>query len=266
MNKIYTYIVVTLFSASVFYAVYKAVVFYQYVKIYNDQVENFSAGIEYYSNIRMENVPNQRRDFDEMITWLRKNSNVEEFLDYGVNFIYNTKDNSLSVYSYGIDKKNDSLNSIIQSSSTGNHQIFGINNVINTWDFRDLFWTYGKDVFMFKIYLNTDYLCRNFIESGLYSNDTLIIPYSQSFIFIVEDKIVKAPEKNNLIRQIKSWRKSEFKNKIIDESTELSFIRYKNEHISTVCDPDPFETYFNIDLKVFFQENNIDYAILPILK
>ncbi|WP_452600690.1 hypothetical protein [Pontimicrobium sp. MEBiC06410] len=241
------------------YLLFKYYSFKKYVNIYNDESSILTERIEHYSISRLDNVPSNNKDFNKMLKWLKNNENIKNILEYGINFKYDSFNQSLSIYSFGIDKTDDNLESPSYSTSKDEYSIFSANNVINNWSFKDIFYTKGKDVLLFKISVEEDYLCRNFVDNDLYSGNSLSIPYSTSYVFYQGNHKVSGQLEKKLKEKIRPYKHFEY----INDSTKISFIRFKNGSFSTVCSDDI--NIFDVKLKEILISNKIDYAIIPVL-
>lgn len=266
-NKKISFTFILLVICGCCYIINKYYNFRKYVSTYNCESSDLAERIESYSIARMDNVPNNEKDFNVMLEWLKKNENIEGILEYGINFKYNNFDQSLSIYSFGIDKIDDDLEKPSYSIPTNEYSIFNANDSIKDWNFFDTLKTRGKDVLLFKVSIDEDYLCRNFVKSNLFSNEKLLIPYAQSYIFYQGNEKVSGELKNQLQKKI-----AHYKNLInpnipkLNDSTRLSFIRFKNREFISVCSDDIDVDIFDEELKEFLILHEIDYAIIPILQ
>ena len=175
------------------YVIYKYYNYNEYVNIYNEESAILAERIEHYSINRLDNISNNKKDFNKMLDWLKNIDGIQNILEYGINFKYDSSDQSLSIYSFGIDKTDDSLGKLSYSTSAIEHTIFGENDVIDNWSFWDIFDTKGRDVLLLKTFIGEDYLCTNYINSDLFSNEKLLIPLSQSYVFYQGNQKVSDP-------------------------------------------------------------------------
>ncbi len=245
------------------YIAYKYYSFNKYVNIYNDESSVLAERIEHYSINRLDNVSNNKKDFNKMLEWLKSIDEIQNILEYGINFKYNSLDKSLSIYSFGIDKTDDNLEKPSYSTSDVEYTIFGENDVIDNWSFWDIFDTKGSDVLLLKTSIGEDYLCVN-RESLL--NEKLLILLSQSYVFYQGNDKVSGQLEKELKEKVRPYKL--LINPTIPElndSTKLSFIRFKDGNFYNACSDDIDLNVFDIKLKELLIKNKIDYAIIPIL-
>ncbi|WP_303316691.1 hypothetical protein Q4Q34_07760 [Flavivirga abyssicola] len=263
-RKAYFIIIVVLL---VIYLAYKYHNFKKYVNIYNNESSVLVERIEYYSSSRMDNVPSNKKDFDKMYEWLKNIEETKNILEYGINFKYDSLDKSLSVYSFGIDRGDDNLKKPYYSASASNeYSIFGANDIIKSWNFYDVFNTKGKDVLLFKLFLNEDYLCRNFVQNERYLREELSIPYAQAYVFYQGNQRVSKELEKQLKEKVRPYKyliaPSISK---LNDNTKISFIRYKDGKFVSVCSDNININIFDTSLKETLINNKVDYAIIPIL-
>src|SRR5690606_7384564 len=175
---------------------------------------------------RLDNVSDNKKDFNKMLEWLKSIDGINNILKYGINFKYNSLNKSVSIYSFGVDKTDDNLEKPSYSTSDLEHTIFGENDVINNWSFWDIFHAKGRDVLLLNTYVGEDYLCVN--RESL-SNEKLLNFLSQSYVFYqkndrVSDRLEK--ELKEKVRPYKLLINPSISK--INDSTKLSFIRFKD--------------------------------------
>lgn len=248
------------------YVVYKYYNFNKYVNIYNDESATLAERIEYYSISRLDNISNNKKDFNKMLDWLKNIDGIQNILDYGINFKYDSSNQSLSIYSFGIDKADDNLRKPSYSTSDIEHTIFGENDVIDNWSFWDIFDTKGRDVLLLKTFIGEDYLCVNYVNSDLFSGKKLLIPFASSYVFYQDNDKVSGQLEKELKEKIRPYK--HLVNPTIPElndSTKIFFIRFKDGNFHNACSDDIDLDIFDLKLKEFLINNKIDYAIIPIL-
>ena len=246
---------------------YKYYSFSKYISIYNSEVIALIEEIELYSNIRLENIPNNEKDFNEMLRSLEDSKNVKSILNYGLSFKFNELDKSLSVYSFGVDKTDNNLDKqAFHSASSNEYATLGVREYIKNWSFNDFLFTNGKDVLLFEVYLDQDFLCRNFADSEIYSGDELLIPYSQSHVFIQGNKRVSKELKKELQEKIRPYKNLISPlNQKLNDSSKIFFVRFKDQKFTSVCSDNLNLEVFDDNLKDLFNKNNVDYAVIPII-
>ncbi|WP_299884303.1 hypothetical protein [uncultured Lacinutrix sp.] len=261
MKYIRTFLFVLIITIICSYVLFKYYNFKKYVNVYNNQSSVLTERMEHYSINKLENLPNNKKDFSKMLQWLNNEEGIQNILEYGINFRYDNLDQSLSIYSFGIDKIDDNLKKPSYSTSTDKYSIFSANDAINDWSFWDIFDVKKKDVLLFKIVIDEDYLCRNFINSDLYSGKDLSIPYSTSYVFFRGNQKVSGKLEKELKEKIRPYKHFEY----LNDSSKISFIRFKDGDFFPACSDNIDSNTFDIKIKDILIDNKIDYAIIPIL-
>ena len=246
----------------VMFALYQIYNFYRYKKVFDKQAVEVSDYINVFSDLRKKNVPNNSSDFDSMLTYLDKFEWLVGLLDYGVGYKYDPKTYNLTIYSFGPDRVDDKAEVLIPANGSDKSLVYRSNIKIASDGINNWLWYYGKDVELFSIIIDEDYLCRNYDDPELLNDNGLIEPYLGSILFLNEMKSVDPSIIDRTMSKVVNLQEIED----FDKYTSLSFVRYENNFFSAVCSKELDTTIFNQNLSDYLIEQGIDYAIIPVLE